>query len=85
MSELLEFTMQVEYVGGGQEKFKVAVQPEEVPVVSKIDQVMKAGVLAMEMGDKLAVIPVSSVKRLTITPVPPKLPGYVTRNVRRVE
>lgn len=85
MSERLEFTILVEYVGGGHEKFEVEVQPEEVPMISKLDQTMKAGVLAMEMGDKLAVIPVSSVKRLTITPVPPKLPGYVTRNVRRVE
>jgi hypothetical protein len=85
MSEPLKFTMLVEYVGGGHEKFEVEVQAEEVPVVSKIDQTMKAGVLAMETGDGLVTIPMSSIKRVTITPVPPKLPAYVVRNARRVE
>ena len=85
MNELLKFTLLVEYVGGGQEKFEIEVPGEDMPVISRLDQIMKAGVVAMETGDGLAVIPVSSIKRLEITPVPPKLPAYVVRNARRVE
>ena len=85
MSDLMAFSVLVDYVDGTQEKFEVKVQAEDMPVISRLDQVMRAGVLAVETGDGLVTIPMSSIKRLTINPVPPKLPAYVLRNGRRVE
>ncbi len=44
------FSVLLDYVEGGQEKFEVEVQIDDVPVVSKLDQMMKARVLAVETG-----------------------------------
>ncbi len=85
MSDPLTFSVQLDYVDGTQERFEVEVQPDEVPAISKLGQVVEAGVLAVETKDGLVSVPISSIKRLTINPVPPRLPGYVVRHARRVE
>ena len=44
------FSVLLDNVDGGQEKFEVEVQIDDVPVVSKLDQMMKAGVLGVATG-----------------------------------
>jgi hypothetical protein len=74
----------VHYLDGSQMAFEGERVPEAQWTVSYLDKSISMKTLALQLEDRVIVIPSSSVKYIEVSPPPPKLPAYVARDLRLV-
>lgn len=54
-------------------------------MVSRIKSIMESTFLALELDNKLLMIPVYSIRSIEVSPAPLKLPDTVLKNARLIE
>ena len=76
--------MIVRYVDGNENRFAFKRAEDEASVVARIEEAVNAGVLMIELEDRLLAIPWHRIKSLEVRPTPPKLPRFAVRNAHLV-
>ena len=81
MSEEGEFQVTIHLIHGDPIKFKVV--PSEAEMMAKGQDIGNALMrisMALEIDDKLLIIPYSNIKYIEASPAPPDLPLFITQN-----
>lgn len=77
-------TMIVTCVDGTKHKFEFQPRPDLTNQAGRIEQMLEAPNLVLELTDRMMVIPTHSIRSVEFTPKPAKLPERALRNVRIV-
>lgn len=71
--------MEITLTGGRTLKFKFPVQATDENAAQRIEEALKLPTVTIAAGEKLYVIPTSSIQTIVISPAPKKLPRSVIR------
>jgi len=82
MEENNKYTLTIKYLNGNEEKFEFLPQIDQVNMVSRLTKILDSNQIILELEDKIVLIPIPTVQTIEISPLPPKLPDTVIRNVR---
>jgi hypothetical protein len=78
-------TLVIRFVDGTEERLEYAGLPQDdVNLVTRIEEALKAQHLLVELEGKLVVYPFNSVKAIEVSPVPEKLPRGVLKKAHLV-
>ena len=74
----------VTYTDGTHDHFKFPSQTDSFNMANLVEKLLASTALALEMGDRLLIIPTANIRSAEIFPCPGKLPDVVMHNVQRL-
>ena len=75
----------VRYLNGTEKKYEIAPARDEFTTLgSYLKEALAAKNMVLELPDKLLIIPFDNVQEIELAPVPPRVPGYVVKNVKSI-
>lgn len=74
----------VTYTDGTHDHFKFPAQADSFHMANLVEKFLSSAVLALQVGDRLLMIPTTNIRSVEIFPCPGKLPEIVMRNVQRL-
>ena len=82
-------TLTIRYTNGKEQHFEF-ISPEgtvaeQANLGTRLQKMLTADPIIIELADKLVVIPVHNIQSIEISPVPPKLPEGVIHPMREVK
>jgi hypothetical protein len=81
-----KITLKIYYMNGNHESFEFFPNPDvsKLNTVSRIHKILDSQQIILELPDQVVVIPMSSIQKIEISPVPEKLPDNAIRDVRAI-
>ncbi|MGZ4962526.1 MAG: hypothetical protein ACXWIU_01580 [Limisphaerales bacterium] len=76
--------LNVTYMDGTHSHFTFPSQTDSLTMASLVQKLLTTNALALQLGDRLLVIPTANIRSAEISPCPGKLPDIVIQNVERV-
>jgi hypothetical protein len=84
MTEYNTGTLVIRFVDGTEERLEYVRGPQDdVNLVARIQEVLNAQHLVVEVDGKLVVYPFHNIKAIEVFPAPEKLPRIVMKNARK--
>ena len=74
----------VNYMDGTHEHFTFPSQTERLNMATLVEKLLTSSALALQVGDRLLVIPTINIRSVEVLPCPGKLPDIVIHNVERL-
>lgn len=74
----------VTYTDGTHDHFKFPSQADSFNMAQLVEKLLGSAALALQVGDRLLIIPKASIRSLEVSPCPGKLPDIVLHNVQRL-
>ena len=74
----------VTYTDGTHDHFKFPVQADSFHMANLVEKFLSSAALALQVGDRLLMIPTANIRSAEISPCPGKLPDIVMRNAQRL-
>jgi hypothetical protein len=74
----------VTYTDGTHDHFKFPSQADGFNMANIVEKLLSSSSLALQVGDRLLIIPTASIRNVEVSPCPGKLPDIVMRNVERL-
>ena len=84
MNELQKNDLIVSYTDGTHDHFKFPTQADSFSMANLIEKLLSTAALALQVGDRLLIIPTAHIRSVEIFPCPAKLPDIVMHNVQRL-
>ena len=82
-------TLTIKYLDGHSELFEIPHLIQDPLAAGNLVKLMEKRIgqnnLSLELGDRVKIIPMHTVRYIEISPVPEKLPDTVIRNVRQLD
>jgi hypothetical protein len=84
MNEVTKGILTIRYVNGTEQKFEFTRAREDQAglVGSRIQELLSAKQIILELEDRALIIPVHTIQSIEVSPLPVKLPPNAIRNVR---
>ena len=74
----------VTYTDGTHDHFKFPSQADSFNMAHLVEKLLSSAALALQVGDRLLMIPKANIRSLEVSPCPSKLPDIVMHNVQRL-
>ena len=74
----------VTYTDGTHDHFKFPSQADSFNMAQLVEKLLGSAALALQVGDRLLIIPKANIRSLEVSPCPGKLPDIVMHNVQRL-
>ena len=74
----------VSYTDGTHDHFKFPSQADSFNMANLVEKLLSSAALALQVGDRLLIIPTANIRSVEIFPCPGKLPDIVMHNVQRL-
>jgi len=74
----------VTYTDGTHDHFKFPSQADSFNMANLVEKLLSSAALALQMGDRLLIIPTANIRSVEISPCPGKLPDIVMHDVQRL-
>ena len=74
----------VTYNDGTDDHFKFPSQADSFNMAQLVEKLLGSAALALQVGDRLLIIPKANIRSLEVSPCPGKLPDIVMHNVQRL-
>ena len=77
----------IRYLNGTEKKYEITTSERDdlATMGSRLRDALDARHLTLDLDDRLLIIPFENVQEIELTPVPPRLPGYVVKNVTSLD
>ncbi len=74
--------MKIHYMDGKVQRFSFPVQAEPTKAGARLSEMMKMHEIALQLEDRLLLIPTHNVRLIEVSPVDTHLPPFVIRNAK---
>ena len=74
----------VSYTDGTHDHFKFPSQADSFNMANLVEKLLSSAALALQVGDRLLIIPTANIRSVEISPCPGKLPDIVMHDVHRL-
>jgi len=74
----------VTYTDGTHDHFRFPSQADSFGMAKLLEKLLSSTALALQVGDKLLIIPTAAIRSAEVSPCPGKLPDLVIHNVERL-
>ena len=74
----------VTYTDGTHDHFRFPYQADSFGMAKLLEKLLSSTALALQVGDKLLIIPTAAIRSAEVSPCPGKLPDLVIHNVERL-
>jgi hypothetical protein len=74
----------VTYTDGTHDHFKFPTQTDSFGMANLVEKLLSSNALALQVEDRLLIIPTANIRSAEIFPCPGKLPDIVMQNVQRL-
>ena len=74
----------VTYTDGTHDHFKFPSQADSFNMAQLVEKLLGSAALALQVGDRLLIIPKANIRSLEVSPCPGKLPDIVMHNIQRL-
>jgi hypothetical protein len=74
----------VTYTDGTHDHFQFPSQGDSYNMAKLVEKFLRSAVLALQVGDRLLLMPTANIRSVEVFPCPGKLPEVVLQNVQRL-
>jgi hypothetical protein len=74
----------VTYTDGTHDHFKFPAQADSFNMANLVEKLLSSAALALQVGDRLLIIPAAAIRSAEVSPCPGKLPDLVIHDVERL-
>ncbi len=84
MNKLETNDLIVTYTDGTHDHFRFPSQADSFSMAKLVEKLLSSAVLALQVGDRLLLIPTANIRSAEVFPCPGKLPDIVLQEVQRL-
>jgi len=84
MNELETNDLIVTYTDGTHDHFRFPTQADSLKMATLVEKLLSSAVLALQVEDRLLLIPTTNIRSVEVFPCPSKLPDIVVQRVQRL-
>ncbi|MBW1749100.1 MAG: hypothetical protein JRJ37_00065 [Deltaproteobacteria bacterium] len=77
-------TLIIQYVNGTEQKFEFDRLEDDSSVVSRVQELLSANQIILELEDRIVVIPIQNIQSMEVLPPPARVPSSAVTKARKI-